>query len=118
MFRMTPTNIGWLLAYLAMLIAIVVGMRGYRNYAITTYGTTEAGAKWDDWRTAVEEMGDDGPVSRRTPKSSEPPPLVLMRDHYSSCLGISLLLSSCLFGWLMICVRGVMRPVQLNVDDD
>ena len=118
MSRWTPANIAWFAAYVAMLCVIVWGLREYRSRAMESYGTAEAGEKWQDWRSAAAELGKDGPVARRMPKSSEPPPLVLMRDHFSACLGISLLLSSCLFGWMMICVRGVLRPVELNVEDD
>jgi hypothetical protein len=118
MFRWTPANILWLTAYFVTMAAIVLGMRNYRAVAIETYGTNEAGENWQDWRTAAKELGKGGPVQRSAPKSNEPPPLVLMRDHFAACLGISLLLSSCLFGWLMICVRGVLRPVALYEDDD
>lgn len=118
MFRWTPANTAWFVAWILMLIGIVVGLSQYRANAISTYGTSDAGVEWQTWRDAAEEMGNDGPVYRRPPKSTEPPPLVLMRDHFPACLGISLLLSSCLFGWLMICVRGAMKPVQLNTEAD
>ena len=105
------------MGYLAMVTLIVWGLFNYRSGAIETYGTDRASAQWQDWRQAAEKLGNEGPVARRVPKSGEPPALVLMRDHFSACLGISILLSSCLFGWMMICVRGVLRPVQLNVED-
>ena len=49
-----------------------------------------------------------GPVKRRVPKSAEPPALKLMRDHFGVCLGLSLVLSSVLFGTFMIFVRGAI----------
>ena len=115
---MTPANFGWLIGYFVMLIAIVVGMRHYRDLAIANYGTIAAQASWQQWRSAAEEIGKDGPVARNPPKSVEPPPLVLMRDHFASCLGISLLLSSCLYVWFMFCARGALRPVQLHTTDE
>ena len=51
-------------------------------------------------------------------QSLEPPPLVLMRDHFAACLCISLLLSSCLFGTLMLAVRGAVRPMRLPEEED
>lgn len=115
MFRLSPTNIAWLVAYVLMLLVITVGMRSYRANAMSKYGTASAGEKWQDWRNAAKEMG--GPVQRRAPASNEPPPLVLMRDHFAACLGISLLLSSCLFVWFMFSVRGAFRPVVIHTDD-
>lgn len=118
MFRWTHANVFWLAAYFVTMAAIVMAMRNYRAAAIETYGTNEAGENWQNWRNAAKEIGKGGPVERNSPMSGEPPPLVLMRDHFFSCLGISLLLSSCLFGWLMICVRGALRPVVLNEEED
>lgn len=116
MFRMTPSNIGWLVGYIVMLAAIVVGLGSYRESAMASYSTKTARTKWQDWRNAAGEIGKDGPVEREMPKSVEPPPLVLMRDHFAACLGISLLLSSCLYVWFMFCARGALRPVELNTD--
>lgn len=114
----TATNITWFVAYLLTMFVLVYSLQRYRTQALETYSTVEAKAEWEEWRSAAKQIGEDGPVSRREPKSSQPPALVLMRDHFSACLGISLLLSSCLFGWMMICVRGAMRPVELNQEED
>ena len=115
---MTGTNIAWFVAYLLTMGALVFSLQRYRTQALETYGTAEAKAEWEEWRSAAKQIGEDGPVARREPKSSQPPALVLMRDHFPACLGISLLLSSCLFGWMMVCVRGAIRPVQLNHEDE
>ena len=114
---MNAGNLAWFVAYITMLVVIVLGLRGYGASAVATYGTTEANAEWQEWRSAAEELGSDGPVSRRPPKATEPPALLLMRDHFPACLGISLLLSSCLFAWFMICARGAFRPVVLHEDE-
>lgn len=117
MFRPTPANLAWLVAYVVMLGAIYFGMSTYRASAMASYGTSEANEDWQEWRSAAEELADEGPVSRRPPKAEEPPALLLMRDHFPACLGISLLLSSCLFAWFMVCARGAFRPVVLHDDD-
>lgn len=114
---MTPANLAWLIAYLCMLGGIVYGLNSYRSSAIAKYQTEDAGADWKEWRDAVGEMDPQGPVQRRVPKSVAPPPLVLMQDHFPACLGISLLLSSCLFVWFMFSARGAFRPVVLHEDD-
>ena len=110
------TNVAWLAAYLTTMASIVLGLQHYRHRAIATYGTAQATDDWHNWKEAAQKIAKEGPVYRRPPKSTEPPALVLMRDHFPACLGISLLLSSCLFAWFMICVRGAMRPATLNHD--
>ncbi len=118
MVRRTFANICWSLLYLIMVVAIVVGLRSYRAMALATYGSAQADDQWQDWREAAEEIGRSGPVQRDKPQSAEPPPLVLMRDHFPACLGISLLLSSCLFVCLMFTVRGALRPTRLLGEDE
>ena len=106
-------NFFWALLYLAMLAGIYGALSNYRQYAMEQYGTDSAEQEWQTWREAAADLSDDGPVNRRVPKSTEPPALVLMRDHFAACLGVSLLLSSCLFVWFMFTARGVMKPVDL-----
>lgn len=118
MFRLTPGNLGWIAGYLLMLAAIAYGLNHYRTSAVAHYGTDAAGAKWQTWRQAADSLGRDGPVEREAPESVEPPALVLMRDHFAACLGISLLLSSCLYVWFVVSVRGALRPVELNYEAD
>lgn len=110
-------NAAWFLGYVAMMLTVYGGMDRYRDSAMVTYGTEQARENWQDWREAADAMAKDGPVERDKPKSQEPPSLVLMRDHFAACLGISLLLSSCLFVWFMVCVRGALRPVSLYDDN-
>ena len=117
MFRLSPANCIWLAAYVLTMAAVVIGMRSYRTSAMAKYGSSEARADWQTWRTAADDISRSGPVQRRPPKSTEPPPLVLMRDHFAACLGISMLLSSCLFAWFMFSARGAMRPPVLHDDE-
>lgn len=111
-------NLGWFVGYVLTMLAIATSLNRYRSKAVATYGTAEASQEWQEWRDAAEELGRKGSVDRDQPESMEPPSLVLMRDHFPACLGISLLLSSCLYLWFMVCVRGVMQPVTLVEHDD
>lgn len=115
--KFTASNICWFVAYLAMMGLVIFGLMRYRASAMKTYSTNEASAEWQQWRSAAEQMSEEGPVTRRPPKATEPPALLLMRDHFPACLGISLLLSSCLFVWFMICARGAFRPVVLHGEE-
>jgi hypothetical protein len=99
----------WLLAYFAVLAAVVGGMAYGRAQARAVYGTGAAQSDWDAWRDDARRMtGAEGPVKRRAPRSAEPPALVLMRDHFGACLGLALVLTSILFGTFMVFVRGAL----------
>lgn len=99
----------WLTLFLAMLAGITGGMFYLRNSVVQS-ATAENQSQWDQWREAVkEDQKDAGPVLRRVPKSSEPPALVLLRDHFVTCLSVALVLSSVLFGTFVLFARGVMN---------
>jgi hypothetical protein len=99
----------WLLAYFAMLAAVAGGMFYGRAQAVAVYGSGDAQTEWNAWRDDARNMvGSAGPVKRREPQSAEPPALVLMRDHFGACLGLSLVLSSVLCGTFMVLVRGAL----------
>jgi hypothetical protein len=108
--RIALTSLSWFVSYLVLLVLIVWGMNSFRQFALRNYGTRQATSQWQQWREAAGNAGQAGPVLRRAPQSREPPALVLMRDHFAACLGIALLLSSALFGTLMVAVRGALRP--------
>jgi hypothetical protein len=108
-------NILWLAAYLVLLAIVVHGLRVFRSSALSAYATSQAAQDWQQWREAAMELGKTGPVARATPKSLEPPALVLMRDHYAACLGISLLLTSVLYFTFMIAIRGALRRTDIPV---
>ena len=117
MFKWTPANISWFVAYLATLGLVTFGLLRYRSSAMQTYSTVQASDDWQEWKSAAETLSKDGPVTRRPPEATEPPALLLMRDHFPACLGISLLLTSCLFAWFMVCARGAFRPVVLHGEE-
>jgi hypothetical protein len=99
----------WILTYLTMLAAVAGLMVRMRSSAVAAYGTPEAQAEWDAWREDAKRLAEEsGPVKRRVPKSAAPPGLVLMRDYFGVCLALMLVLSTVLFGTLMLLVRGAM----------
>lgn len=113
----TPQNLGWFVGYGIVIFAVVFLLNDYRSKAIANYGTTDAQQDWQEWRESAEQAGQQGWVKRSKPKSIEPPSLVLMRDHFPSIVGISTLLTTCLYIWFMVCVRGVLKPVTVNQDE-
>jgi UPF0716 family protein affecting phage T7 exclusion len=101
------STIVWLIAYLVLIVAVVAGTFYGRQQALATYGTAQAQTEWDDWREKAKQLAQEsGPVKRRVPGSAAPPALVLMRDHFGVCLTLALVLSTVLFGTLMLFVRG------------
>ena len=76
-----PKYVTWLLGYVAVIAAICLGLAALRSRVLQVMGTAEEARRWQEWREDAEEAGEIGGVARRAPKSSEPPALVLMRDH-------------------------------------
>jgi hypothetical protein len=97
----------WGLAYLACAGAITAAAWRGRQSAIAVYESPEGRAEWREWKEAAQAMEEKGgSLARRAPKSDEPPALVLLRDHFVTCLAGLLLAFTALFGVLMVLVRG------------
>ncbi len=107
----------WLQLYVALLAAVIGGLVYARQRALSVYGTDQAQAQWDTWREDAKTQADGkGPVTRRVPKSAEPPALVLMRDYFAVCMLIAVALSSVLFGTLVFMIRGALSTSATFVD--
>ena len=99
----------WLPLYVVVLGAVIGGLFYGRAVALRTYGSAEAQREWDDWREdAIKMSSGEGPVTRRTPKSAQPPALILMRDYFAVCMAIGVVLSTVLFGTVVLFINGVM----------
>lgn len=98
----------WLAAYVIVMSLVAAGVFYGRHQAFQTYGSESAHSAWTTWRDDVAAEKTPGSVKRRVPKSAEPPALVLMRDHFATCLIASLLLTSVLFATFMIFIRGAL----------
>jgi len=98
-----------LILFVTMVAAVIGGMVFARQQALAVYGGQVPQAEWDAWRKDAKELSKGpGPVLRRTPKSAEPPALVLMRDYFAVCLALSVLLSSVLFVTTLAFFRGAL----------
>jgi hypothetical protein len=102
--------------YVTILIAVVFAMVKSRDWALAQLSTSESIADWQTWRNDVEQQQTKpGPVVRRTPKSTEPPALVLMRDHFAVSTASALVFSSALywvFAWLVFGVLNGQHTPQ------
>lgn len=96
---------------LVVVVALAVGgMMWARQQAMRTYGSAAAQEEWDAWRkVAIDQAEGNGPVIRKVPRSAEPPALVLMRDHFGSCLGAALLAAVGLYGTFAVLLRGAFQ---------
>jgi hypothetical protein len=101
--------------YIAMLVAVVWSLASARESAFRHLATQESIDDWKSWREDVrQQQSEPGPVSRRVPKSAEPPGLVLMRDYYVVCLTGGLVFTSLLYWVLAWFLRGMLRPSHLH----
>ncbi len=101
----------WLMLYIVLLAVITFGMFRARATILETFESPQTQEEWDQWREAVSQGQTDqiGPVKRKVPKSSQPPTLVLLRDHFYTCLAGLLVISSVLYGTIVFFLRGVME---------
>ena len=102
-------NLAWLAAYLVAVAVVVMLVLRARDATFRELSTPEAVAEWQAWRESAPNRTDAGGVRRRQPKSTEPPALVLMRDHFAVVMSSAVLFSSLLFATIMIAARGAFR---------
>lgn len=115
--KLSNSNIVIGVLYVAFLCVLVTLLLIARQRALSTDSSVASQENWQDWRAeAKRQQEGTGPVSRRVPKSSEPPSLVLLRDHFATSLAIVLTLSSALFFTIAIMVRGVFVGPSFQPD--
>lgn len=92
--------------------AVMWGMFQARNWALRSLGDSVSQQEWTEYRDDVAQWAEssEAPVRRRVPKSSEPPALVLMRDHFAACTLISVVLSSALYATFVFFLGGTLLP--------
>lgn len=99
----------WIVAYVVFVAAVVLGVRKCREWTVTQLATPKSIADWQVWRKDVRRSQDQSPgVQRRVPKSSEPPALIMMRDHFVVSMLGAVLFSSALYWVLAWFVMGIL----------
>ena len=91
--------VGWLVT----MLLVTLGLQIARRWALAELGTASAKADWQQYKQAVAEEG------RRTPKSDEPPTLILLRDRFAGVLGSTLVLATSLYAFLALVLVGMWR---------
>ncbi len=117
---LTTANLIWLAVYLLTMGAIVGGLVYARESSLAKFASPEAQADWETFRAEMQRLSKDqtAPVARRPPEAEQPPTMLLLRDHFVSCVLISLLLSSALFFTVMVMVRGVFGGARFTPHED
>lgn len=104
----------WLLALLILIlaeVALVAWLRDSRQTWIDNNSTPAAQASWEKYREdAAKQDGTagSGPVKRKVPKSSEPPFVVLLRDHFGVVQVAAVVFSTVLYLFALILIRGLL----------
>jgi len=100
----------WMIGFAVLIVAVIAAMYETRDWALAQLSTPESVADWQAWREDVRQQQDQrGPVQRRVPKSSEPPALVIMRDHFAVSLLAAVLFSTLLYWVFAWFVMGIMK---------
>ena len=110
---MKPQRTAWIvwgLLYATTSAGVAWAVWQGRASAVAAYDSPEGRARWSEWKEAAEQMAvEGGPLARRPPKSFESPALILLRDHFTTCLVAILLTYSALFAVLVVLVNGALR---------
>jgi len=106
--RREVANLIWLVAYLVYVAAVVLLVLYARGVTLREMDTPEARAQWQAWREAPPNQDTGGPVRRQPPSASEPPALLLMRDHFAVVMSGAVIFGSLLFAAIMMAARGVL----------
>jgi hypothetical protein len=95
--------------------AIVFGLSRWRTSTVAELSTPAEQESWQTWKTdASKQDGHSGPVARRTPKSDEPPTLVLVREHFGVLVAAALTFYSFLYFLAVFLARGMIGGPSMN----
>lgn len=102
------------------MVVLIALLQTTRTRVIASLDRPEVRAQWQLWKQEAERQSKlgAGPVQRRPPRTDEPPALILLRDHFPAVLGSAIVLSSCLYAFLAIALRGALRQPAVPKNDE
>lgn len=109
---MSRLALGFLVLYGLFLLVAVGSLLLTRHWALTTLGTPEELAHWEDFREEMARQAEtkQGLVEHKRRKSPEPPALVLLRDYFGTCVAATLVFGSLLYAMLAFAILGSFLP--------
>lgn len=103
--------------YLLLVGLIIYGFHAARENATFPSADAESQNAWEDWReTVTRDQKGESPVERSIPRSTEPPTLVLLRDHFWTSLAGALCMTSALYWTIAFFIRGTVSGPTFKVD--
>ncbi len=103
--------------YVVLLCMLVATLVVARQRSLKSESSITSQEDWQQWRAEAQRQQEgNGPVIRRVPGSSEPPSLILLRDHFATSLAILLVLSSALYFTIALMVHGVFLGPSFQLD--
>ena len=105
------------IGYLLVVVAILVALKSAKDSVRTEFDSVESRAAWDTWRRTAEKQAETPQSVRRSiPRSSEPPTLVLLRDHFGVCVAASVTISSALYWATALFLRGALTGPKFQLE--
>lgn len=101
----------WLAIYVVLTTGLGYGLHRLWSSQLQSGSRPEAQAEWEAWKADVERKADDPsqPVARRVPKTTEPPAVILLRDHFPAVVVTGALVWTAFFGFMALVTTGVLR---------
>ena len=116
---MSRINVLMLTVYVILIVAIVVGFFRAKSQVLGRLDANVSQEAWQQWRQEAERQSEgQGPVTRRAPTATEAPTVLLLRDHFATCLTLTLLISTVLFATFAFMIRGVLFGPTLQLSED
>ena len=105
------------IGYAVVIGILTFGLFRARESARAEFSSSDARQAWETWRNETQSPeAPNLPVRRSVPRSTEPPTLVLLRDHFVVCLVATLTLSSVLYWTAAFFLRGIVSGPQFVVE--
>jgi hypothetical protein len=101
---LTTVRIAWLTGFVAMGVGLYLGLAQAQQWAVTSLDNQQARSDWQSWK-------DDPEIheNRRPPKSTEPPYLLLLRDHFGGVYLGCFVVATALYIFMVAAVGGAIR---------
>ena len=106
--RRRSAIIAYVVVYMLTMALIVTALLLARRNLLEQYGPEQI-EEWQRWKADTAHRAIASPVERRPVRSDEPPLLVLVRDYFAPIVVTCLAISTVLYWFLALALRGAWR---------